>query len=43
MNPLVLAPVLVPLVAAALAFRGITIEMVPEGEVVPEVDSGTRA
>ncbi|WP_240901209.1 Na+/H+ antiporter NhaC [Thioalkalivibrio sp. XN279] len=32
-----------PFVAALLAFRGITIDTVPEGEEMPEVDSATRA
>jgi len=32
-----------PLVAALLAFRGITIDTVPEGEEMPAVDSATRA
>jgi NhaC family Na+:H+ antiporter len=32
-----------PFVAAFLAYRGITIEYVPEGEDIPEVDSAARA
>lgn len=32
-----------PLVAALLAFRGITIERVPDGEEIPEIDSAARA
>jgi NhaC family Na+:H+ antiporter len=32
-----------PFVAALLAFRGITIDTVPEGEEMPVVDSATRA
>jgi NhaC family Na+:H+ antiporter len=32
-----------PLVAMALGFRGITIETVPEGDPMPEIDSAARA
>lgn len=32
-----------PFVAALLGFRGITIDKVPEGEPMPEIDSGARA
>jgi Na+:H+ antiporter, NhaC family len=32
-----------PLVAILLGFRGITIEQVPEGEPMPEIDSSARA
>ncbi|HUG99480.1 MAG TPA: Na+/H+ antiporter NhaC [Gammaproteobacteria bacterium] len=32
-----------PLVAALLGFRGITIETVPEGTSIPEIDSAARA
>ena len=32
-----------PLVAILLGFRGITIEKIPEGEPIPEIDSAARA
>jgi Na+:H+ antiporter, NhaC family len=32
-----------PLVAALLGFRGITIDRVPDGDPMPEIDSATRA
>jgi len=32
-----------PLVAALLGFRGITIEKIPEGEAIPEIDDAARA
>jgi Na+:H+ antiporter, NhaC family len=31
-----------PLIAALLGFRGITIDKLPEGEPVPEIDSAAR-